>query len=76
MRGRPPEAAFAEIKTHVDGMAPYEFQNLVAALLEAMGYHVHWVAPPGPDKGVDIIAGADQLSIEDPRIKVQVKHRG
>lgn len=70
------EAAFAEIKAHVDRMAPYDFQNLVAALLVAMGYHVHWVAPPGPDKGIDIIAGSDQLGIEDPRIKVQVKHRG
>jgi len=70
------EAAFSEIKAYVDRMAPYDFQDLVAALLEAMGYHVLWVAPPGPDKGVDIIAGSDQLWIEDPRIKVQVKHRG
>jgi restriction system protein len=53
-------------------MAPYDFQDLVAALLEAIGYHVLWVAPPGPDKGVDIIAGSDQLGIEDPRINVQV----
>jgi restriction system protein len=69
------EAAFAEIKAFVDRMAPYDFQDLVTAVVEAMGYHVLWVAPPGPDKGVDIIAGSDQLGINDPRIKVQVKHR-
>jgi restriction system protein len=69
------EAAFAEIRTYLDGMNPYEFQDLVAALLEAMDYHVLWIAPPGPDKGVDIIAGSDPLGVNDPRIKVQVKHR-
>src|SRR5581483_1369220 len=35
--------------------------GLVAALLRAMGYHVSWVAPPGPDRGVDIIARTDPL---------------
>lgn len=69
------EAAFSEIRAYVDRIAPYDFQDLVAALLEAMGYHVQWVSPPGPDRGVDIIAGADPLGIQDPRIKVQTKHR-
>jgi restriction system protein len=69
------EAAFEEIEAYVEAMPPYEFQDLVAALLDAMGYHVMWVAPPGPDRGIDIIAGADQLGITDPRIKVQVRHR-
>jgi restriction system protein len=69
------EAAWADISDHVRGLSPYEFQDLVAALIEAMGYHVSWVAPPGPDRGIDIIAGLDPLGIKDPRIKVQVKHR-
>lgn len=41
-----------------------------------MDYHVLWVAPPGPDRGIDIVASGDQLGIADPRVKVQVKHRG
>jgi restriction system protein len=69
------EAAFAEVKNYLDNMAPYDFQDLIAALLSALGYHVRWVAPPGPDQGVDIIAGLDQLGLSDPRVKVQVKHR-
>lgn len=69
------EAAWADISAHLRALSPYEFQDLVAALVEAMGYHVAWVAPPGPDRGIEIIAGLDPLGIKDPRIKVQVKHR-
>ena len=45
------EAAFADIRTHVEAMSPYDFQDLVAALLEAIGYHALWVAPPGSTAG-------------------------
>lgn len=38
-----------------------------------MGYHVLWVAPPGPDRGIDMIAHTDPLGTTSPRIKVQVK---
>jgi len=34
----------------------YEFQDCVAALLNAMSYHISYVAPPGRDGGIDIIA--------------------
>jgi restriction system protein len=56
-------------------MPPYDVQNLVAALLKAMGYHVLWVAPPGPDRGIDLIAHNDPLGTSSPRIKVQVKRQ-
>jgi len=69
------EGAYAEIKSYVDDMAPYDFQDLVAALIGALGYHIQWIAPPGPDQGVDIIASIDQLGLLKPRVKVQVKHR-
>jgi len=54
-------------------MHPYEFQDLVADLLKALGYHIAWVSPPGKDGGVDIIAHTDPLGTSTPRIKVQVK---
>jgi restriction system protein len=54
-------------------MNPYEFQELVASLLRAMGYHVAWVAPPGKDRGIDILAWSDPLGTRPPRIKIQVK---
>jgi restriction system protein len=69
------EAAWSEIAHYMKSMNPYDFQNLVAALLRAMGYHVSWVAPPGPDKGTDILAHTDPLGTSVPRIKVQVKRR-
>ncbi|MFL6956434.1 restriction endonuclease [Nocardiopsis yanglingensis] len=67
------EQAWSEISLHLAAMPPYEFQELVACLLRAMGYHVGWVAPPGKDGGVDIIAFNDPLGTRPPRIKVQVK---
>jgi restriction system protein len=70
------ESARAAIADYLSGMPPYVFQDLVAALLRAMGYHIAWTAPPGPDRGVDIVAYQDPLGATNPRIKVQVKRRG
>ena len=47
---------------------------MVAALLRGMGYYTPFVAPKGPDGGVDVIAYRDPLGTLSPRIKVQVKH--
>jgi len=69
------EQAWEQIKQYLQNMKPYEFQELVADLLRAMEYHVSWVAPPGKDRGIDIIAYTDPLGASVPRIKVQVKHR-
>jgi restriction system protein len=67
------ESSWTEIEQHLTTMNPFDFQQLVAGLLVGMGYHVSWIAPPGPDRGVDIIAHVDPLGITGPRIKVQVK---
>ena len=61
--------------SHVSGKNPYEFQDLAAALLRAMGYYTPFVSPRGKDGGVDIIAYRDPLGTGSPRIKVQVKQR-
>lgn len=67
------EQAWNEIENHLRGLNPYDLQELVADLLRAMNYHVGWVAPPGKDGGVDIMAWTDPLGTRPPRIKVQVK---
>lgn len=69
------EIAWSGIEEHLRQMPPYDFQELVAALLRAMGYHVTWIAPPGKDGGIDIVAHNDPLGTQDPQIKVQVKRR-
>ncbi len=69
------ESAWLEIQNYLHRLDPYDFQQLVAALLRGMGYHVDWVAPPGPDRGIDIIAHQDPLGVSGPRIKVQVKRQ-
>ena len=67
------EMAWTEIQEHLLRIDPFDLQRVVAALLRAMGYHVSWIAPPGPDRGIDILAHSDPLGSSVPRIKVQVK---
>jgi restriction system protein len=50
----------------------HDFTRLVAEILKAQGYVVS-VSPPGPDQGIDIVAGRGGLGFEAPRLVVQVK---
>lgn len=68
------QQATSGIKDFIIQKNPYEFQDLVAALLRAMNYHTSFIAQKGKDGGIDIIAYQDPLGIQKPRIKVQVKH--
>ena len=67
--------AMAIVSQYMGTMDPYLFQDLIAALLEGMGYHVGWVSPPGKDGGLDVVAFQDPLGATGRRIKVQVKRR-
>lgn len=69
------ESAWSEIEEELVKTNPYDFQDMVAGLLRGMGYFVDWISPPGPDKGIDIVAHSDPLGVEGPRIKVQVKRQ-
>jgi len=69
------ENASSGLRAFINNKNPYEFQDLVAALLNAMGYHISHTAPRGPDGGIDIVAYTDPLGTKQPRIIVQVKHR-
>jgi len=60
------------LKQFTREMKGHPFAQFVADLLEAMGYRTR-VSPPGPDRGVDVIAHRDRLGIEPPITKVQVK---
>jgi restriction system protein len=70
------ERALEGIKKFILAKNPYEFQDLAAALLRAMGYFTPFIAPRGKDGGVDIVAYRDPLGTQPPRIRVQIKHRG
>lgn len=52
--------------------AGHRLTELVDAILEAEGFHTY-MSPPGPDGGVDILAGSGPLGFDQPRICVQVK---
>ncbi|PSP75802.1 restriction endonuclease [Halobacteriales archaeon QS_3_64_16] len=55
-------------------MDPFDFEELVAAVLRSMGYTANRTGE-GADHGVDITAHPDALGFETPVIKVQVKRR-
>jgi restriction system protein len=69
------ETSSTAIEAYLQAMNPYDFQRLVGGLLNAMGYHVDWIAPPGADGGIDIVAYSDPLGAAGPRMKVQVKRQ-
>jgi restriction system protein len=50
----------------------HDLARLVDAVLRAQGYKTE-VSPPGPDGGVDILAGSGTLGFDKPRLCVQVK---
>ena len=57
------------ISTHFKG---HPLARLVEAVLQAQGY-VTKASEPGPDGGVDILAGAGPMGFDQPRLCVQVK---
>jgi restriction system protein len=73
---------YDEVKSQADELIadiihqldPYDFQDLVAGVLRAMGFEA-LSTPPGPDRGIDIVAHPDAFGFEQPRIKAQVKHK-
>jgi restriction system protein len=69
------ESARKQIFDYLATINPYDFQDLVARLLEGMGYHIVWIAPKGKDGGLDLLAQRDPLGVEGPQIKGQVKRR-
>lgn len=50
----------------------HDLAKIVDAILRAKGFTTY-VSPPGPDKGVDILASAGTLGFGSPKICVQVK---
>jgi restriction system protein len=62
------------LKDRLLRLSPEEMEELVAALLRAMGYKSR-VTPKGPDRGRDVVASPDGLGFQHPRIFAEVKHR-
>lgn len=67
------EAIRDRIRTHlVENFAGHKLTTLVADILESLGFHCE-VSPPGPDNGVDILAGRGPLGLDSPTLIVEVK---
>lgn len=50
----------------------HNLSRLINEILIAQGY-VTKISPPGPDEGIDILAGSGPLGFQSPKICVQVK---
>lgn len=68
------EQALERIKDRLMELSWDDMQEIVAALLRALGYRTI-VSAAGPDRGKDILASRDGFGFESPRIVVEVKHR-
>ncbi len=68
------DRALERLKDRIVHMEWHQLQELVAALLRALGYRTK-VSPQGADRGKDIFASPDGFGFELPRIVVEVKHR-
>jgi restriction system protein len=67
------ELARDQIRMRLEGkFKGHELANLVNAVLEAQGYST-FKSSPGPDGGIDILAGKGSLGFDHPRLCVQVK---
>jgi restriction system protein len=67
------QAASDQILDHLRRkFAGHRLAVLVDAVLQAEGYLTR-VSPPGPDGGVDILAGSGPMGFGSPRLCVQVK---
>lgn len=58
----------------IANMDPFDFEELVAAVLRAMGYEAE-ATPERHDRGVDVVAHPDALGFEEPYLNVQVKRQ-
>lgn len=59
----------SHVRTH---FREHELTRLVAGVLAVRGFHCD-VSPPGPDQGVDILAGTGPLGLDSPTLIVEVK---
>tara|TARA_Y100000589_G_scaffold224344_1_gene211927 strand:+ start:754 stop:1821 length:1068 start_codon:yes stop_codon:yes gene_type:complete len=67
------QIAHDQIVAHIQSkFSGHKLSDLVNAVLVADGWSTK-VSPPGPDEGVDILAGRGPLGLDDPRLCVQVK---
>ena len=67
------QIAHDQIVAHIQSrFAGHALTDLVDAVLQAEGWATK-VSPPGPDEGVDILAGRGPFGLDSPRLVVQVK---
>lgn len=71
------EAAWQQIRSHLQALSHSELRLLVRDLLLGMGQTLEWMAPPGKSRGhVDMVVVSDPLKAGGQRLMVQIRHTG
>jgi restriction system protein len=71
------EKSWQYIEAFLQEQKPMDIRLLLAALMEAMQYHITWLAPAEKKHGhIDMILNVDPLGVNSCRILVQIKHKG
>jgi restriction system protein len=59
------------ISDRIDNLEPWQMQELVGGLLQAMNYNVQ-ISPKGPDGGVDVLAYRMHLALKNQLLKCRL----
>jgi restriction system protein len=71
------EKAWEAIEKFIQARTTVELRMLISDLLEAMQYHIVWMAPPEKSRGhIDVVASIDPLGAKTCRILIQIKNKG
>ena len=71
------EAAWTQIKKHLDNLSLSDLQTMIAELLRVMEYYPSWMAPSEKQRGkINLIAYTDPIGVKGQRILVQIIHKG
>ena len=71
------EKAWQLIERYLQERKSMEIRRLLADLMEAMQYHITWIAPVEKKHGqIDMVMNTDPIGAKSYRILVQVKHKG
>lgn len=71
------EKSWQLIERYLQDRNQMEIRRLVGDLMEALQYHITWIAPVEKKRGqIDMVINTDPIGAQSYRILVQVKHKG
>lgn len=68
------EMAWGQIQQYLKSLPYQSFRGLIEHLIQAMGYHITWMAPLHKQRGtIDMLVFPDPLGMQQPRMVVHIQ---